>query len=777
MSNTANRLYNLLPVYHRMQDAEQGYPLRALLQVIAEQADVVEDDIRQLYANWFVETAAAWVVPYLGDLVGYRPVYEAGEPGEVRTAQGLQRNKILIPRREVANTVAFRRRKGTLALLEDLAEAVAGWPARAVEFYRLLGWNQALNHQRPDRGQTVDLRRGEALDRLDGPFDKLAHTVEARRIVSHHDPGRYNIPSVGVFVWRLRAHSITEAPAGASDPELGQYYFNLLGKDQQLFTRPQRESEPTHIAEPLNVPAPIDRRGLARRLDDYYGPDKSFCIWRGAERQLVSGSQIVAADLSDWSYQPQGDQVAVDPELGRIALSPKQKIEPGEPVTEPVWVSYHYGFSADMGGGEYNRPLRQLPIQAHENDDGTVYRYYRVSRAGLTLSAALEQWKKDTPQNAVIEIVDSGEYLFSEVSEMILGAGQALQLRAANRCRPVIWLSDRSGARSDYLKISGGAKSRLALDGLLIAGLGLRISGELADVTIRHCTLEPGLMLDRGHAIPEEGGAPSLDLRSDLKRLTVAHSILGPIHVHLNQVTDEPVSITLGDSIIDAGGAEQVAIGVSSYVTASAHHATGEWAHAVLTITRSTILGEVWAHAIDLAENSIFTGLISAARRQRGCMRFCYVPPLPAARTPRRYECQPETAAAKLAEELIEARAAIKAKAAKAISDGMASTERYEAIRKHVQAMNWKDQQLAEAEAKALVEARVRPHFTSLAYGTPGYCQLARTCPAEIVRGADDQSELGAFHDLFQPQRAANLRARLDEYTPAGMEAGIIYAS
>jgi hypothetical protein len=33
---------------------------------------------------------------------------------------------------------------------------------------------------------------------------------------------------------------------------------------------------------------------------------------------------------------------------------------------------------------------------------------------------------------------------------------------------------------------------------------------------------------------------------------------------------------------------------------------------------------------------------------------------------------------------------------------------------------------------------------------------------------------MGVFHDLFNPQRTANLRARLDEYTPAGMETGIL---
>jgi hypothetical protein len=33
---------------------------------------------------------------------------------------------------------------------------------------------------------------------------------------------------------------------------------------------------------------------------------------------------------------------------------------------------------------------------------------------------------------------------------------------------------------------------------------------------------------------------------------------------------------------------------------------------------------------------------------------------------------------------------------------------------------------------------------------------------------------MGAFHDLFQPQREDNLRTRLDEYTPAGTDAAIL---
>ena len=122
-----DRLYELLPVVHRLRDAEQGYPLQALLRVIAEQVNVVEDDIAQLYENWFIETCEEWAVPYIGDLVEQ------------------QRERILIPRRDVANTIHARRRKGTLALLDELAMDVAGWPARAVEFYKLLGWTQNVH--------------------------------------------------------------------------------------------------------------------------------------------------------------------------------------------------------------------------------------------------------------------------------------------------------------------------------------------------------------------------------------------------------------------------------------------------------------------------------------------------------------------------------------------------------------------------------------------------------------------------------------------------------
>ena len=83
-----------------------------------------------------------------------------------------------------------------------------------------------------------------------------------------------------------------------------------------------------------------------------------------------------------------------------------------------------------------------------------------------------------------------------------------------------------------------------------------------------------------------------------------------------------------------------------------------------------------------------------------------------------------------------------------------------------------------EANLRAIDEAAIlsAPVFVSTCYGDAGYAQLALHCPQSILRGADDESELGAFHDLFHPQRMAALESRLQEYTPADMQSAVIYA-
>ncbi len=743
MNTNSDRLYNLLPVIYRKRDAERGYPLRALLGVIAEQVNLVEDDISQLYENWFIETCQDWVVPYIGDLIGYQLVHEAGEPGDVITAEGRALDKILIPRRDVANTIHDRRRKGTLALLELLANDAAGWPARAVEFYKLLDWTQNVNHLHLDRARTVDVRDGEALDRLDGPFDTLAHTVDVRRINSHRRIGRYNIPSVGVFVWRLKVYSATQTPAYCLEEEGPECYtFNVLGHDTPLYIHPQPEVEPTHIAEELNLPAPIRRRAFEERVvvegvergrasAHYYGQGKSLAIWAdwaGLDpAQPIPPDDIIPADLSDWqAYRPSRGNVAVDPVLGRIVFPPDQ-------LPRRVRVSYFYAFSADIGGGEYERLLSQ-PVQA----------VLQQVSGQEKLKNALAPWQDDQllntqPPQAVIEITDSGVYILPINLKLL--ADHSLQVRAASGKRPVIRLLDWHTDLPDSLSVQMARGSHFTLDGLLITGRSVSITGVTddpqardedcpAEVIIRHCTLVPGWALTCD-CEPTRPAEPSLELFNVRARLRIEHSIIGSIQVNEDQVTTDPIPIQISDSILDATSDEREALGAPGHLVA----------HALLTIQRCTVIGIVEVHAIELAENCIFTGCLNVARRQVGCMRFCYVPP--GCRTPRRYDCQPDLVDRPIAELFAQ-------------------------------------HQITQAErdlAWARERLRVCPQFNSVRYGRPTYCQLAETCADEIKRGADDESEMGVFHDLFQPQRAANLRARLDDYTPAGTDAGIIYAS
>lgn len=747
-----DRLYELLPYVIRRADAERGEALRALLQVITREADLLQDDLLRLYDNWFIETCEPWVVPYIADLIGHQPIHEAGAPGEGPNAAA--RNAILLPRGEVGNTLRYRRRKGTLALLEQLARDVAGWPALAVEFGKLLSQTQSLRLGRAGRGRSVDLREALALDRLGHAFDAIAHAPDLRRPISSRSPGHYGRASVGLYAWRLKPYSITRAPALCME-EVGPncYMFSVLGNNVQLVNRPQPRGAGCSVTGILDVPHAIGLRAFAATRQpgertasastDYYGmadtPDgaqvaQSLAIWapgwpddHADSGEPIPAARLIVANLDGWIYQPPRGHVAVDPVLGRIVFPPRQN--PRRAVT----VSYHHGFSADIGGGEYTRPLRQ-----HAKAE-----VIRVADSEA-LREALKRWQRqvdgngfahapsDQPAHAVIELAGSGVYMLP--LRIYLAVGHSLQLRAAQRARPVLRLLDWQTSHSDNLIVEGGAGSRLVLDGLTITGRGVQVEGELASLTVRHSTLVPGWSLEP-NCDPKRPSEPSIEVIDSSACIVVEHSIVGSIQVNNDEVRTDPVQLRVSDSIVDATGTdceqpqcEAIGAAGSRLAFAAAH------------IVRSTIIGRVMVHAIELGENSLFTGRVTVARRQIGCIRFSYV--RPGSRTPRRFQCQPDGV-----ERIVE-------REARANGDPpalMQATQREERL-------------------------RVRPRFDSLRYGTPTYARLSLSCAPEITRGAEDESEMGVYHDLYQPQRLANLAARLEEFSPADADAAVIFA-
>ena len=210
MTFDEKKLYELLPAIYRIRDAQRVGtpadvpPLQALVRILAQQARVIEENLAQLYDDQFVETCAPWVLPYIGDLIGIKGLPSVGL-------------EALNPRAEVGRTIGYRRRKGTVAMLEQLARDVTLWPARAVEFFQLLATTQYLNHLRPENQSFISIRGAERLEYLGGAFEHtaagepdLTHTIEVRRIASRR--GRYNIPNVGIFLWRLREFPLTRSP-------------------------------------------------------------------------------------------------------------------------------------------------------------------------------------------------------------------------------------------------------------------------------------------------------------------------------------------------------------------------------------------------------------------------------------------------------------------------------------------------------------------------------------------------------------------------------------
>lgn len=716
-----DRLYELLPALYRARDAERGEPLRALLAIIGEELARIETDIADLYADWFIETCAEWVVPYIGDLLGVRHLRQLSEVADFSQ------------RAYVANTLRYRRRKGTAPVLEQLARDVTGWPCRAVEYFERLATTQHLNHVRLYSPATASLRNANALELTGGPLETVNHTAEVRRIGSGR--GRYNIPNLGLFLCRLQSYTVQGvSPQPASNPPDGRYFFSPLGNDIPLFNRPRTEIEITQLAAEPDLPLPLRRRALYDDLEavragiaagrpvksNYLDPARpafQIAVPDGTGRFVpIPVAEILICDLGDWRRPPASKtyagqslpiRVAVDPQRGRLAF-------PANVVPSDLMVSYTYGFAADIGGGPYPRRAT-LAIAAPGDLALTV-----AQRGGgdhPLLTAAIAAWQASSATTGVITVLDSATY--AEDLAITMNPGRTLVIQAADGRRPLIRLTDR-------LRITGnGDRASLALNGFWIEGGIDLAAGSLERLAIHHCTLVPGWRLDVAGNLqfPNRPSIHAVAPNPDL-RLELARSISGAVHM-----AEDSDGLIASDAILDAFAPAVPACAASN----------GERIGAPASFIRCTVRGEVRVRQIDLISESMMLGRVLVARRQIGCTRFSFL--AAGSRAPRRFRCQPDLALAAFAA-----------------------------------ARNRPIAALTTAQRSA-VTLSVTPSFTSTQFGHPAYMQLARSCPAAITQGAEDGGELGVFHLVQQTQRLANLRLALAEYLRVGLEAGVFFAS
>jgi hypothetical protein len=571
----------------------------------------------------------------------------------------------------------------------------------------------------------ADLRDWRLLEEKGTAFDAAAHTVDVREV--RDAAGRYNIPNIGIFLWRIGSQRVTDVEPFQVAP--GRYHFDPLGIDAPLFNRAFSESLITHIATPDNVPRPISHRHAYEDLErgrqdsDYdvrlYGSDKSFTVLRNGQEIDVADVRI--CDLSDqggaWAHEPT-DGIAIDPELGRIAF-PAANPPNNTANNVEVTVLYHYGRNGQLGGGGYDRS-DSFDLGAPD---------VSVARPDM-LQPAIDQ----VLAGGVVE-VSSGRY--TDPIAIAATSDQVLVVRSANEHRADLIL----GAD---LTVTSTDRSTVELNGLRISGAAVRVPGSagnrLAKLVLRDCTLVPGITV-KADSNPASPDLPSVVVEKSGVTIELQNCIVGGIRVVAGSL------VTITNSIVDATGQGRVA-----YAAVNSVGAGGE-----LSVKASTIIGKIHTRNLGLVSNSIlaartetgdgWSAPVISTRKQDGCVRFSYVPP--DAWVPRRYRVQPNLAIRDAIEQDVRDR------------PGLSDAEREQ----------------RNAQIYERVGRLVRPVFTSRRYGDAAYCQLARTTPAEIRSGADDESEMGAFHQLYEPQRIANLKIRLDEYLRFGLEAGVFLAS
>jgi hypothetical protein len=486
--NKRVELFNRLPEIYRIRDAEQVPPgqLEAYLAVIEEAFGTVHENIESLYHDLFIDTCDDWVVPYLADLLGTSHL--KGDPWTVRA--------------DVADTIALRRRKGTLSAIELLTFDLTKWAAHCVELRENLGWNQHLNHQRPDeggkppyglpnidrfvprRGGTVPLRSPASLSLLNTPFDPFAHVADVKPATLGEI--HYNLPNLAIFLWRLEDYRVRVsrplakgsaqlfpgAPSAGLAKHAVRFDIHPLDRPVRLFNtyRFDPRRPPPDLSELDQVPGPI----LSARLnsDEPAGnPDAyvAFDIYNSAAIDIADfnltdaglqfflpGSQFTAG----WKLHVRGDnlcawesglrrplrdrEVVIDPVIGRVlfgvANAPQR-----DALIESLWIGYTYAAVGPVGAHPVSRPQRPTVW------DGAPVVFRSVTAfpsSPAAIATALDNLQNAT-QTIVVEIQDSlvHELDLTAVAGMMVEDGgpnlvvkNSLIIRAASDHRPIVRL-------------------------------------------------------------------------------------------------------------------------------------------------------------------------------------------------------------------------------------------------------------------------------------------------------------------------------------------------
>lgn len=609
----------------------------------------------------------------------------------------------------VANAIGLHRRKGTPASLEHAIYAATGWVARVLEFIR---------HEIRIRA-FVEVDGLVVYAGLDSAFGTRAtrerlqlYFRERLTLLETESSAAEDV--VDIFLWRLQSYPVQHGEARAL--EVGYYTFNPFGLETPLFNHPLAQPALSHRVSERDVPAPLHQYVLFQEVQALrrgLQPETSFLTHDPVFQITVedaSGTQhSIPASHILVTDLVRGEPIPAALAQGAfsVAVSPEKGLLAFPPDTVPASVWVNYAYGFSADIG--GGPYPRSTSSSPEPAPSLPWTAV-VSKQTHTLN----DHPHHTAFSSFIEALAAWEQ--ADVDGEIHLLDSAIYDEGLAKGTVHIAL----GTKTLSIKAVPGTQPCVVGSFMFIGeeGAGLKISGLLFDGSIScqgamHLSLSD-LTLQPLRSASHDGLQASL--------YVIPESITGNVYVSIERCITGPLSLpsdtihlTVEDSIIDGQGG--TAIGERGIEALT--QATGP----VITIRRTTVLGRVYASRCVAASDAIFQGAVYVSDIEDGFIRFSYVPIT--SRTPSRFRCQPD----------------LKLEAAQ--------------------------DPLAQKEALAATMVV----FESEQFGQPTYSQLSVETAIGIREGAEDGSEMGAFHLLFQPQRFRLLNAIIADYLPYRLKA------
>ena len=723
------KLWALLPAVYRNMDAPAPGvtgPLQELINRIGAQVAVLRRSIDRLGENQSIETCDDWAVPYIGDLVATRLVSCLDARGR---------------RTQVAKTIYYRRRAGTLGLLEELVSDIAVRDARAVEFFRRLGRTRHQFDTAIGNAYAIDA------DSWTGKTNYLpgqiivnganAYVVAMGGVsaASGGPSGGGNGIVDGTVTWNFYNSAATFAPtviqglAGANSRTPLGGLADLRSAPAAAFTDSAFD-EFAHTAD-LRAGAQL----FGRQNISHLGV---FVWW--LHTYAISGATPCAGKLAAgqnspcYTFDPSGRQIPLYAPTSRTAGSYGGDWVSPDPWQLPLAISaplygaypdrcYGAAFSIGLGGAALPRMGLTLhpeigqfsftsapPSGAMQSN----YVFALMSTAGagafpstavsaVVLPANTVAIAKDTDLvqalNAItgdVAIAFQNSITYTGTSDVWSIGAHTVALGAIFGQRPLVRWQAGGGSWT-----FNGAGGNLILQGFWLQGANITLTGSFASVTLQLMTLDPGTSGQGAlYATAVDGLSLTpthLIIEASVQTLTLERCITGPILAQNKGIVE---TMTASDSIVQA-----IQTGANVYALSNQL--------GTISLARCTIIGANTVHQLD-ASDCILDGVTIVEDLQHGCVRFS------------------------------------------ALGQGSQVHQPY----------------------RCVTIPNLAPIFYSRHFGDPNYARLSRLADSQIVNaetgdtilgGADDGAEMGAWQSEGVTLKRQGLVLKFEEFAPLGV--------